>query len=79
MDQELSYPLYISVNLLVVSPNKIGRESSISNQVNASADDVNGNERKVKSTSGESNISSWSCLFTNHIAPILWFYFFFPS
>lgn len=53
MEQELTYPLNISVNLLVVSPNKILREStpSVPNQVKVSTDTVNESESNVKSRS----------------------------
>lgn len=60
MDQELTYPLYISVNLLVVSPNKIQREPtpSVPNQVKVSKDTVHENESKVKSRSESNYLSS---------------------
>lgn len=62
MDQELSYPLYISVNLLVVSPNKIRRESTpgASNQYKLATDNANENERIVKSRSESIFLSSWA-------------------
>ncbi|XP_037032912.1 protein germ cell-less [Bradysia coprophila] len=61
MDQELTYPLYISVNLLVVSPNKIKREStpSVPTEVNLPTDNVNENHSEPKSIS-ESNLFSSS-------------------
>lgn len=65
MDQELSYPLSISVNLLVVSPNKIGREntpSSVPAQVKLPTDNVNESDNEPKSATSESNLisSTWA-------------------
>lgn len=59
MEPELTSPLYISVNLLVVSPNKIRRESTpnVPNQVKLSTDAVRENGYEAKS-SNESNYFS---------------------
>jgi len=56
MDQELSYPLYISVNLLVVSPNKIRREltPSVPKEVKLSSDNADTDESMTKPTGSES-------------------------
>lgn len=63
MEQELTYPLHISVNLLVVSPNKIRQEStpSVPHKCKESTDSVSENENSVKSTSESNFLSSWVC------------------
>lgn len=78
MDQELSYPLYISVNLLVVSPNKIRRESTpgAMHQVKVSTDNANENERKVKLRSESFYSSSWAHRKTATIFFVLIFFMF---